>query len=89
MIIIQPTHSKVYQICMKFNEKRVKLNLNESLVESKVFVFQRKDSSYFFFLHNPLCKEKHLSHWCHTKLEETNELIYSLRKSVTENFAIW
>ena len=33
--------------------------------------------------------KKILSHWCHTELEETNDLIYSQRKSVTENFAIW
>jgi len=30
-----------------------------------------------------------LSLWCHTELEETNELIYSQRKSVTENLATW
>ena len=39
--IITPTHSKVDQICMKFDENEVKLNLNESMVESKAFVFQR------------------------------------------------
>ena len=33
--------------------------------------------------------KKLLSHWCHTELEIINELIYSQRKSVTENFAIW
>ena len=27
---LPPTHSKVDQICMKFNENDVKLNLNES-----------------------------------------------------------
>ena len=31
--------------------------------------------------------KKLLSHLCHTELEIINELIYSQRKSVTENFA--
>ncbi|SVC90545.1 uncharacterized protein METZ01_LOCUS343399 [marine metagenome] len=30
-----------------------------------------------------------MSHWCHTELEEMNELINSQRKSVTENLATW
>ena len=59
------------------------------MVESKVFDFQRNDSTSVFYYTDPLCKEKHLSYWRHTELEETNDLIYFLRKSVTENFAIW
>ena len=34
---------------MKFDEIEVKLNLNESLIESKVFVFQRNDSTSVFY----------------------------------------
>jgi len=48
-----------------------------------------KKSTKNFLLQKPSCKEKHLSHWCHTKLEETNELIYSQGKSVTENIVTW
>ena len=39
-------------------------------------------------IHNHSMK-KLLSHWCHTELEIINELIYSQRKSVTENLATW
>ena len=43
----------------------------------KSLCFSKERFKLLLFLHNPLCKEKHLSHWCHTELEETNELIYS------------
>ena len=46
------------------------------MIESKAFDFQRKDLSYLIYYTDLLCKEKHLSHWCHTELEETNDLIY-------------
>ena len=46
---------------MKFNENDVKLNLNESTVESKVFVFKRKDSNSVIYYTDLSRKEKHLS----------------------------
>ena len=49
---------------MKFNENDVKLNLNESTVESKVFVFKRKDSYSVINYTDLSRKEKHLSKSC-------------------------
>ena len=41
---------------MKCDENEVKLNLNKSLAESKVFDFQRNDSTSVFYYTDLSCK---------------------------------